>query len=86
MLVGDDAGHEPGANRMETSQFLTIEQIVAKKGRGEQLTPYESSSYRLNFRDDGTRYSADPKLRQLQYAEDNARTEQARRKRAGVAR
>jgi hypothetical protein len=65
--MGD--GHDP---------FPTVEQIASKRQRGHTLTAWESSVYRLNFRDDGTRYSADPKTREAQYAADNARTMKAR--------
>ena len=54
--------------------FPTVEQIAEKRQQGKTLTAWESSVYRLNFRDDGTRYSSDQKEREAQYAEDNART------------
>lgn len=39
------------------SEWLTVDQIRAKHLRGDALTAWETSVYRLNFRDDGTRYS-----------------------------
>ena len=62
--------------------FPTVEQIAAKHANGETLTAWETSVYRLNFRDDGSRYSADPVERDKQYGEDNAKTAADRFQRA----
>lgn len=60
------------------STFSTPDQIAKKKHSGLTLTAWETSVYRLNFRDDGTRYSADPKIRDQQYEEDIAQQKGAR--------
>ena len=59
--------------------YLTPDEIADKRGRGETLTAWESSVYRLNFRDDGSRYSSDPKEREAQMDADNAAMMRARR-------
>lgn len=56
------------------TKWPTVDEIAAKHQRGGKLTPWESSVYRLNFRDDGTRYSADPNERAAQYDADNRRS------------
>lgn len=48
----------------------TVDEIAAKYAKGETLTAWETSVHRLNFRPDGTRYSADPKERAKQYEAD----------------
>ena len=53
--------------------FPTPDQIAEKKRGGQPLTAWETSVYRLNFRDDGSRYSSDPKERESQYDADNAK-------------
>jgi len=55
---------------MTQHRYLTVEEIHAKHLRGQPLTAWESSVYRLNFRDDGTRYSTDPRVRRQQYQQD----------------
>lgn len=63
--------------------FASVEEIHSKRMRGESLTAWEHSVHRLNFRDDGTRYSNDPKTRATQYEEDNASTQAARKGKRG---
>lgn len=58
---------------MNKTLWPTTDEIAAKRQRGETLTAWETSVYRLNFRDDGTRYSADPVERDAQYDADNTR-------------
>lgn len=64
-----------------TTEWLSPDQIADKRGRGEALTAWETSVYRLNFRDDGTRYSSNPEEREAQYEADNAVTMRQRRQR-----
>lgn len=61
------------------TQFPTPQEIAAKRQRGETLTAWETSVYRLNYRDDGTRYSDNPDVRDKQYAEDNRNSRKANR-------
>ncbi len=52
----------------------TVDEIAAKVRNRQPLTRWESSVYRLNFRPDGMRYSADPRVREQQYDEDIVQT------------
>jgi hypothetical protein len=56
------------------SKWLTPDEIATKRANGKTLTHWESSVYRLNFRNDGSRYSSDPKEREAQYDADNTKT------------
>lgn len=58
---------------MTQTTYPTVEQIAAKRAAGDTLTVWERSVYLLNYRDDGTRYSTDPKVREAQYDEDIAK-------------
>ena len=55
---------------MTNATYPTVEQIAEKHAKGETLTAWENSVYRLNFRPDGSRYSTDPKVRDAQYEAD----------------
>jgi hypothetical protein len=56
------------------SKWPTPDEIATKRAKGETLTHWESSVYRLNFRDDGSRYSNDPEEREAQYEADNTKS------------
>ncbi len=50
--------------------YPTVDAIHAKHLQGLPLTAWETSVHRLNYREDGTRYSTDPNERAQQYQED----------------
>jgi hypothetical protein len=64
---------------MKRRAKTTVAAIIAKAQRGDTLTPFENSVYRLNVRPDGTRYSSDKKTRDAQYDEDIKKEQAARR-------
>ena len=55
--------------------------IHAKYLAGIPLNPYEVSIHRLTYRPDGTRYSANPRVRDRQYDADIRAERRARRHR-----
>lgn len=63
---------------MTNTTYPTPEQIAAKHANGETLTAWERSVYRINYRNDGTRYSADAKEREAQYDADIAEDQKRR--------
>jgi hypothetical protein len=60
---------------------LTVDQIAEKHSKGETLSALEMAFYRLNFRPDGTPYSADPVERAAQMDIDIAATMAKRKSR-----
>ena len=60
------------------------ETIHAKYLAGIPLNPYESRIHRLTYRPDGTRYSANPRVRDRQYNADIRAERRARRHSRGI--